>query len=72
MSRVIHYLFDATLLSVAFSGARRVGGFEFNESKIENETIRSVVKQYFGVGDWLVDYGIVTMTKYPEYFKRRS
>ncbi|KAJ1560695.1 hypothetical protein HK405_006244 [Cladochytrium tenue] len=71
MSRLLHYAFDAALVSVAFSGARRFGGFEFKGESIPDETARSIVQQYIGVGDWVVDYSVVLMGRYPDYFKRR-
>ncbi|KAI9325050.1 hypothetical protein DFJ73DRAFT_802114 [Zopfochytrium polystomum] len=114
MSRLVHYAFDALLVSVSFAGIRRAGGFgnrrrgnrpgsdlsiwladhsetpaadprfsvnvslpppmgpntEFDDKKIENETARNVVNKYFGVGDWVVDYAVMSMLKYPDYFVR--
>ncbi|KAJ3263010.1 hypothetical protein HDU76_012327 [Blyttiomyces sp. JEL0837] len=70
MSRLIHYAFDAALLSVAFAGAKRAAGVEFNPQKIENETARSIVQQYLGLGDWVVDYTAVKMRQ-SEYFTKK-
>ncbi|KAJ3217415.1 hypothetical protein HDU67_007998 [Dinochytrium kinnereticum] len=72
MSRLLHYVFEATLLTTAFSGARRVGGFDVDMKKIENETVRTVVNQYLFVGDWVLDTTISQIKKYPEIFPRRS
>ncbi|KAI8850273.1 hypothetical protein BC829DRAFT_361531 [Chytridium lagenaria] len=71
MSRLLHYVFEATLLTAAFSGARRVGGFDVDTKKIENETARTVVNQYLFVGDFVLDSAISQIKKYPEYFPKR-
>ncbi|KAJ3197180.1 hypothetical protein HK101_005459 [Irineochytrium annulatum] len=64
MSRLIYWAVELTLVSTAFSGARRSGGFEINTRKIENDTARTVVDTYLGVGDWAVDIAISQFRKY--------
>ncbi|KAJ3108853.1 hypothetical protein HDU97_010125 [Phlyctochytrium planicorne] len=71
MSRLLHYVFEATLLTTAFSGARRAGGFELDLKKIENETARTIVSQYVYVGDYVLDTAIAQIKKYPDIFPRR-
>ncbi|KAJ3115465.1 hypothetical protein HDU96_000624 [Phlyctochytrium bullatum] len=71
MSRLIHYAFEAALISTVLSGARRAGGLDVNTKKIENETARTVVNQYLFVGDWILDTTISQLKNYPDIFPRR-
>ncbi|TPX57193.1 hypothetical protein SpCBS45565_g08258 [Spizellomyces sp. 'palustris'] len=68
MARLLHYAFEAVLLSTAFSGARRAAGVDFNYQRIENETLRSVVGQYLRIGDWVIDTSADQLKKTPDYF----
>ncbi|KAI9190835.1 uncharacterized protein BJ171DRAFT_539071 [Polychytrium aggregatum] len=70
MSRILTTLFELTLVSTAFSGARRAGQLDFNYQQIDNETVRTVVESYFKVGDYVVDFSVNQMRKYPTWFPR--
>ncbi|KAI8909478.1 hypothetical protein PhCBS80983_g06058 [Powellomyces hirtus] len=68
MGRLLHYAFEAALLSTAFSGAKRAAGVEFDARKIENETARTVLFQYFRIGDWVIDTSASQLRKHTDYF----
>ncbi|KAI8589915.1 hypothetical protein BDZ88DRAFT_416381 [Geranomyces variabilis] len=55
MGRLLHYTFEAVLLSTAFAATKRAAGVEFDARKIENDTARTVLNQYFAIGDWVID-----------------
>ncbi|KAJ3410162.1 hypothetical protein HDV05_004042 [Chytridiales sp. JEL 0842] len=68
MATLMRVVYDATLLTVAFSGIRRAAGLDFNPKKIENETARSIVTQYLGLGDTIVDFAGGYLKQYDELF----
>ncbi|KAJ3024206.1 hypothetical protein HKX48_004479 [Thoreauomyces humboldtii] len=68
MARILHLAFDAVLLSTVVSGAKRAAGVEFDARKIENETLRTAVQQYFNVGDFIINYSATQLKKQTDYF----
>lgn len=40
-------------------------------NKIESKDVRSAVDQYLGVGEWVVDQGIMFMSNSKYFYKKR-
>ncbi|CAO3659224.1 unnamed protein product [Rhizopus stolonifer] len=55
MSKLIHYAFDAILISALLAGIKRSNGIQAATTKIENKTIRGYVERYLGFGEWVFD-----------------
>ncbi|KAJ3380813.1 hypothetical protein HDU92_005762 [Lobulomyces angularis] len=71
MSRLLHFAFEAALVSTVLSGASRVTKTEFNTSKIENDTLKTVVKSYLYCGDYIFDSVLNQFNKNPDYFRTK-
>ncbi|KIY63531.1 DUF1748-domain-containing protein [Cylindrobasidium torrendii FP15055 ss-10] len=71
IGRLVHYSFDAVLLSTIFAGIRRSSGFAPDTSLIEDSTFRGVAEKFLGAGETIFD--IVQMRAMStSYFKRKE
>lgn len=77
MSKLIHYAFDAVLISAVLAGAKRTAGLgtwaypEWKLQKIENETLKGVLANYLYLGDWVLDFSISQLRKMPEWTQKK-
>ncbi|ORE06406.1 DUF1748-domain-containing protein [Rhizopus microsporus var. microsporus] len=71
MSKLIHYTFDALLISAFLAGIKRSTGLHAATDKIENKTIRSYVEKYLGFGEWVFDMTVLYLN-HSSYFINRG
>jgi len=69
LGRVVHYTFDAVLLSTVVAGVRRSSGFTPETSSISDPTLRSVADRFLGVGETIFDMVQATAVN-SSYFKK--
>ncbi|KAH8924594.1 DUF1748-domain-containing protein [Atractiella rhizophila] len=67
---LIHYAFDALLLSVALAGIKRSTGLTLAVSRIQGKDIRQLVGIYLEMGEWTMDFMIVALGR-NRWFERR-
>ncbi|KAF8942974.1 hypothetical protein BGZ47_005941 [Haplosporangium gracile] len=70
--KLFHYAADAILISAVLAGIKRSTGLTVASSKIESKDVRSAVDQYLGIGEWVVDQGIMFMSNSKYFHKRRN
>jgi len=70
LGRLVHYTFDAVLLSTVVAGVRRSSGFEPQTALIPEATVRSVAESFLGVGETIFD--IVQAAAVNSSYWRRS
>ncbi|RPA75647.1 DUF1748-domain-containing protein [Ascobolus immersus RN42] len=68
--KVVHYSFDAILISAFLAGIKRSTGLTLRTDKIESKDVRSAVDKYLGVGEWMMDTSIALMGS-SAYFERK-
>ncbi|KAF9089483.1 hypothetical protein BGX29_002142 [Mortierella sp. GBA35] len=68
--KLFHYAADAILISAVLAGIKRSTGLTVASNKIESKDVRSAVDRYLGIGEWVMDQGILFMTS-SKYFERR-
>ncbi|KAI9332414.1 hypothetical protein BD770DRAFT_333297 [Pilaira anomala] len=71
MNKLLHYTFDAILISTVLAGIKRSTGIEPATSKIESTTIRGYVDKYLGFGEWIFDMSVVYFT-HSSYFTKKQ
>ncbi|KAF9122580.1 hypothetical protein BGX30_001900 [Mortierella sp. GBA39] len=71
LGKLFHYAADAILISAVLAGIKRSTGLTVASNKIESKDVRSAVDQYLGIGEWVVDQGIMFMSN-SKYFYRKS
>ncbi|KAJ6607360.1 hypothetical protein B0H10DRAFT_1818298 [Mycena sp. CBHHK59/15] len=71
LGRLVHYAFDAVLLSTLAAGVRRSSGFAPDSASITDPTMRSIADRYLGVGESIFDMIQATAVN-SAYFKRDS
>ncbi|KAF9546563.1 hypothetical protein EC957_009641 [Mortierella hygrophila] len=71
LGKLFHYAADAILISAVLAGIKRSTGLTVASNKIESKDVRSAVDQYLGLGEWVVDQGIMFMSN-SKYFYRKS
>jgi len=69
LGRLVHYAFDAVLLSTALAGVRRSSGFSPATGDISDATTRSIAERYLGVGELVFDMAQASIVN-SGYFKR--
>ncbi|EJD06715.1 DUF1748-domain-containing protein [Fomitiporia mediterranea MF3/22] len=69
LGRLVHYTFDAVLLSTVLAGVRRSSGFSPDSSTIGDPTLRSIADRFLGVGERIFDTVQATAVN-SNYFKR--
>ncbi|KAG6873229.1 hypothetical protein C0995_001247 [Termitomyces sp. Mi166 len=69
LGRVVHYAFDAALLSTVVAGVRRTSGFSPDASAISDPTLRTVAEKFLGVGETIFDV-VQASAVNSSYFKR--
>ncbi|KAK3804637.1 MAG: hypothetical protein JOS17DRAFT_769455, partial [Linnemannia elongata] len=70
LGKLFHYAADAILISAVLAGIKRSTGLTVASDKIESKDVRSAVDQYLGIGEWVVDQGIMFMSN-SKYFHRK-
>ncbi|KAG0051631.1 hypothetical protein BGZ83_003508 [Gryganskiella cystojenkinii] len=68
--KLIHYAADAILISAVLAGIKRSTGLTVASNKIESKDLRSAVEKYLGIGEWIMDQGIVFLSA-SQYFERK-
>ncbi|GAA5795026.1 DUF1748-domain-containing protein [Helicostylum pulchrum] len=71
MSKILHYTFDAILLTTVLAGIKRSTGIQPATSKIESTTIRGYVDKYLGFGEWVFDMSVVYFS-HSSYFTKNQ
>ncbi|KAG0062146.1 hypothetical protein BGZ89_010878 [Linnemannia elongata] len=71
LGKLFHYAADAILLSAVLAGIKRSTGLTVASNKIESKDVRSAVDQYLGIGEWVVDQGIMFMSNSKYFCKKR-
>ncbi|KAM5539253.1 hypothetical protein V8D89_007126 [Ganoderma adspersum] len=69
IGRLVHYAFDAALVSTVLAGVRRSSGFTIETEKLSDPTVRSVTEKYLGFGETIFDMVQGTVVN-SQYFKR--
>ncbi|KAL0574114.1 hypothetical protein V5O48_007847 [Marasmius crinis-equi] len=69
IGRLVHYAFDAVMVSTVLAGVRRSSGFSPDASKIEQPAIRSTAETFLSVGETIFDL-IQGTAVTSQYFKR--
>ncbi|KAF7331604.1 H/ACA ribonucleoprotein complex subunit 3 [Mycena kentingensis (nom. inval.)] len=69
IGKLVHYAFDAVLISTLAAGVRRSSGFAPNAESISDPTFRGLAQRYFGVGETIFDMIQATAVN-SAYFKR--
>ncbi|KAJ6513433.1 hypothetical protein C8R45DRAFT_347294 [Mycena sanguinolenta] len=69
IARLLHYAFDAVLISTVAAGVRRSSGFTLNSELISEPNLRSAADKYLGVGESIFDMIQATAVN-STYFKR--
>ena len=67
---MVHYSFDAILISAVLAGIKRSTGLTPKTSAIESKDVRSAVDKYLGLGEWVMDMSIGYVGS-SSYFERR-
>ncbi|KAF9517022.1 hypothetical protein BS47DRAFT_1340347 [Hydnum rufescens UP504] len=70
LGRLVHYTFDAVLVSTVVAGVRRSSGFEPQTALIPEATVRSVAESFLGVGETVFD--VIQATAVNSSYWRRS
>ncbi|ORY80993.1 hypothetical protein BCR37DRAFT_348560, partial [Protomyces lactucae-debilis] len=70
IGKLVHYSFDAVVVSAMLAGIKRSTGLSPKTSSIENKDIRGAVDRYLGVGEWVMDVSIGYMSS-SAYFERK-
>ncbi|KAG2207622.1 hypothetical protein INT46_003508 [Mucor plumbeus] len=71
MSKLLHYTFDAILISTVLAGIKRSTGLQPATSKIESSTIRGYVDKYLGFGEWVFDMSVAYLN-HTSYFTKNN
>ncbi|KAG2235054.1 DUF1748-domain-containing protein [Thamnidium elegans] len=71
MSKILHYTFDAILITTVLAGIKRSTGIQPATSKIESTTIRGYVDKYLGFGEWVFDMSVVYFS-HSSYFTKNQ
>ncbi|KAG2226781.1 hypothetical protein INT45_005746 [Circinella minor] len=69
--RLFHYTTDAVIISAVLAGIKRNTGLQPAVSQIENDDVRTYVKKYLDIGEWMFDNTVMFMNNSP-YFERKS
>ncbi|KAJ8072557.1 hypothetical protein PQX77_003746 [Marasmius sp. AFHP31] len=69
IGRLVHYAFDAAMLSTVLAGVRRSSGFTPDASKIEQPALRTAAETFLSVGETVFDMVQGTAVN-SQYFKR--
>ncbi|KAG0239209.1 hypothetical protein B0O80DRAFT_461316 [Mortierella sp. GBAus27b] len=70
LGKLFHYATDAILISVILAGIKRSTGLTVASNRIESQDVRSAVDKYLGIGEWVLDQGIIFLSS-SKYFERR-
>ncbi|KAI0067343.1 DUF1748-domain-containing protein [Artomyces pyxidatus] len=71
LGRLVHYAFDAVLVSTLVAGVRRSSGFAPRTDSITDPTVRSITEQYLGIGETLFDVVQGTVVN-STYFQKKD
>ncbi|OAQ30500.1 DUF1748-domain-containing protein [Linnemannia elongata AG-77] len=71
LGKLFHYAADAILISAVLAGIKRSTGLTVASNKIESKDVRSALDQYLGIGEWVVDQGIMFMSNSKYFYKKR-
>ncbi|KAF8591116.1 DUF1748-domain-containing protein [Ramaria rubella] len=71
LGRLVHYAFDAVLLSTVIAGVRRSSGFSPDTPLLGDPTLRSVADKFLGVGETVFDV-VQASAVNSSWFKRGS
>ncbi|KAJ7052516.1 hypothetical protein C8F01DRAFT_569483 [Mycena amicta] len=69
LGRIVHYAFDAVLLSTLAAGVRRSSGFTPDAASISEPSLRSLAERYLGLGESIFDMIQATAVN-SSYFRR--
>ncbi|EAU84938.2 hypothetical protein CC1G_00457 [Coprinopsis cinerea okayama7 len=58
---LMHYAFDAMLISAFLAGVKRTTGLTPALSQVPNKDIRQLLKSYLELGEYLFDFAVVIM-----------
>ncbi|CAO3609250.1 unnamed protein product [Mucor hiemalis] len=69
MSKLLHYAFDAVLITTVLAGIKRSTGLQPATAKIESKTVREYVDKYLGIGEWVFDMSVAYLN-HSSYFTK--
>jgi len=71
LGRLIHFSFDAVLISAVLAGMKRSTGLTFKTDKVagENKEVQKWIDKYLSVGEWVMDQS-VALAGSSSYFTR--
>ncbi|KAI8336401.1 hypothetical protein EDC96DRAFT_524162 [Choanephora cucurbitarum] len=70
MTKLIHYTFDAILITTLLAGIKRSTGLQLATSKIESSTIRSYIDKYLNLGEFIFDMSVAYLNQ-SSYFTKQ-
>jgi len=70
VGKVVHYSFDAILISTIVAGIRRSTGLTLRPNAVDSPDMQSYVRRYLEVGEWVLDSSSNIMAA-SGYFERR-
>ncbi|OBZ71949.1 hypothetical protein A0H81_08196 [Grifola frondosa] len=68
---LLHWGFDAVLLSAFLAGIRRTTGLTPKLSDVPNKDIRQLLRSYLELGEYIFDFAVVIFGR-SSSFERRS
>ncbi|KAG9042046.1 hypothetical protein FS837_011390 [Tulasnella sp. UAMH 9824] len=68
--RLIHYGFDAFLLSAFLAGVKRSTGLTPALSRVPDKDIRHILQSYLEIGEYAFDFAVVIFGR-SQFFERR-
>lgn len=70
LGKLLHYSFDAVLLSTIIAGVRRSTGLTLRPGAVDNPDAKSYIRKYLEMGEWMLDTS-TSMMAASGYFERR-
>ncbi|KAI9487115.1 MAG: DUF1748-domain-containing protein [Benjaminiella poitrasii] len=71
MNKIVHYTFDAILITTVLAGIRRSTGLQPATSNIESSAIRNYVDKYLNFGEWVFDMTVAYLN-HSSYFTKNN
>ncbi|KAG8888152.1 hypothetical protein FRB98_008261 [Tulasnella sp. 332] len=68
--RLMHYTFDAFLLSAFLAGVKRSTGITPALSLVPNKDVRHLIESYLEVGEYAFDFAVVFLGR-SRFFERK-
>jgi len=71
LGRLIHYGFDAILLSAFLAGIRRSTGLTPALALVPNKDIRQLLRSYLELGEYTFDFAVVLFGRSSSFERKR-